>query len=111
SNFGALAQTDLKPPTVFYLSLEVPADLRGVGTTLPWHILVHDMAATDYHTVQELPQFTPIAGLHRMSTGDWLISVEFPTTLGGRTWLPQDVFRYSPLAGTFSCFLTGSAVG
>jgi len=98
--------------TSFYFTPDVPTtDPSGATATvfLPWEIVRYDPGG--YGVVLTLPPGTPVDGLHQMCRGDWLLSVEVPTTLGGVTYEPTDVVRYDPLAGTYSLFFGGAGAG
>ena len=98
-------------PRVLAVSLfavpDVPADLGG-ATRLPWDIVRKDTPGS-WSLAASVPFPTAVDGLHRMDSGDWLISVDAPADLGGTTWLPRDVVRVS--GGTYSGFFCGGAVG
>src|SRR5262245_31692260 len=91
----------------FYLSPDAPADLGGV-TRLPWDIVRKDNPGA-YTATLTLPFGTAIDGLHRMDSGDWLVSVEAPADLGLTTWDPRDVFRTN--GAVFGSFFCGAAFG
>src|SRR2546422_1248636 len=93
------------------LTLDVPAELTAAGMTFPGSFVLHDTTMTGYTPQLGLPAGTAIAGLHIMNSGEWLLSVETPTQLGGTTWFPQDVLRYNQASGTFTCFFSGAAAG
>ncbi len=89
----------------FYLSVDVPTDLPA--TELPWTILRNDASAYSMHTA--FPPAALIDAVHREQTGDWLLSVESPTRLGGVAVEPRDVVRFD---GTnYSHVLEGIAEG
>lgn len=91
----------------FYLSPDAPADLGGI-TRFPWDIVRKDNPGP-YTATLSLPGFTAIDGLHRLDSGDWLISVEAPADLGPATWDPRDVFRSN--GAIFAPFFCGDAAG
>lgn len=91
----------------FYLATDAPADLGGI-TRFPWDIVRKDNPGA-YVPTLSLPGFTAIDGLHRLDSGDWLVSVEAPADLGPTTWDPRDVFRTNGIA--FAPFFCGDAVG
>src|SRR5215510_14479534 len=92
---------------VYFFTPNAAMDLTGLGTALLWTIMRDDTTAPPYTSFATLGLGTPVAGLHLMSFGDWLISFESATDIAGTTWLPQDVVRYDATAGTTSCFFTG----
>ena len=72
-------------------------DLPAGGTTfLPWDIVRNDAGA--YGLPTSLPPLTPVDALHRLGSGDWLVSVEVTTTLGGVDWDRRDVFLFTTAA-------------
>src|SRR4029450_7202688 len=91
----------------FYLSPDAPADLGGI-TRFPWDIVRKDNPGP-YTATPPLPRFTAIGGLHRLDSGDWLVSVEAPADLGPATWDPRDVFRTN--GAVFGPFFCGAAFG
>lgn len=96
----------------FYFTPDVPtSDPSGATATvfLPWEIVRFDPGG--YSVVATLPAGTAIDSLHLMCSGDWLVSVEVPTTLGGVTYDPTDVVRFDPLLGSYSLFFAGAAAG
>ena len=99
-------------PTVhaesFFLATDVPTILDGANR-LPWEILRKDGGT--YATTLTLPAGSEIDGMHLMDEGDWLLSFTSTTTLGGITFEPEDVARYSPDAGVYAMFFDGSAEG
>lgn len=95
----------------YYITADVPAELTGVGTTLPWHIARGDTVTGTYEPALSLPPGTAVDGLHQMGSGDWLLSVEAPADLGGTTFLPQDVALHDPATGTFLPFFCGGPAG
>jgi len=98
--------------TSYLFCPDVPTDDPSGASAaiyLPWDVARNDSGA--YSLVTSFPQGTPVDGLHRMCNGDWLISVETPTTLGATTYDPRDVVRYSPGSGTWSLAFGGAAAG
>jgi hypothetical protein len=92
----------------FYLTTDVPTDLGAAGTTfLPWQLIRNDSGI--YWSALLLPADTVFDALHRMDTGDWLVSVERPVILGGTPLEPIDVARYDGAACTM--YFDGSAHG
>jgi hypothetical protein len=94
--------------TSFYLSPDVPTDLSG-NTYLPDGIVRWEAGA--YFLSLSLPAGTPLNGLYRRLDGQWLISVEAPTDLGGTTYEPYDVILYDPTTTTYSLFFCGGPIG
>ncbi|UCF66932.1 MAG: type II secretion system protein [Acidobacteriota bacterium] len=101
------------PPVVaisFYFSPDVATkDSSGMTALdfLAWDIVRDDSGA--YSVAVTLPSGTPIDAVFRMNVGDWLISFEAPTDLGGATYEPRDVVRFDGLA--YSLMFDGSARG
>ena len=90
----------------FYVAPDVPTDLGGT-TYLPWEIVRNDSGA--YSSLPLLPDGTPVDALHPMDEGDWLLSVEWPTDLGGTTYDPRDVVRFD--GASYALFFDGDANG
>ena len=66
----------------YYECPDVATDLPAGGTTyLPWDFVRNDAGV--YSLPTSLPATTPVDALHQLGNGDWLISVEVTTTLGG----------------------------
>jgi hypothetical protein len=86
---------------------ESPVTL-GATTYLPWNIVRYSSGV--YSLALPLPAGTALDALHRMDNGDWLFSVEAPTTLGGTTYQPSDVIRIGG-GGGFAPFFCGAASG
>jgi hypothetical protein len=98
---GVAGSVALAQPS-YYECPDVPTDLPAGGTTfLPWDIVRNDAGA--YSLPTSLPAPTPVDALHRLGTGDFLVSVEVTTTLGGVEWDRRDVFLFTT-AGTFVGF-------
>lgn len=98
--------------TSYYFTPDVPTtDPSGATATvfLPWQVVRYGPGG--YSVALTLPSGTSIDAVHRMCNGDWLFSFEVPTTLGGVTWDPADVVRFSPLAGTWALFFGGAGAG
>lgn len=95
----------------FYFSPDVPTDdPSGAATVfLPWEVVRND--AGTYTLKLSFPQNTPLDALHQMCSGNWLISVEAPTSLGGTEFDPRDVIRFDPVAGSYSLFFGGAGAG
>ena len=75
----------LGPPAMaqsYYLSPDVPTSLGGT-TYLPWDVVRND--AGSYSLTLSLPTHATVDSLHPMCSGNWLISVEVPTSLDGNT--------------------------
>ena len=92
----------------FFLATDVPTLLDGANR-LPWEIVRKDGGT--YTTTLSLPPEAEIDGMHAMDEGDWLLSFTSTTSLGGITFEPEDVARYSPVAGVYAMFFDGSAEG
>src|SRR5262245_45896037 len=92
----------------YYLAPDVPANLGGVDF-LPWQIVLSSNAA--YSSVLLLGQDTPLAALHRLPSGDWLIvpSVPVPDGGGGTTVEARDVVRFNGVTPTI--YFAGGAAG
>ena len=98
---GVAGSVALAQPS-YYECPDVATDLPAGGTTfLPWDFVRNDAAA--YSLPTSLPAPTPVDALHRLGTGDWLVSVEITTLLGGVDWDRRDVFLFTT-AGTFVAF-------
>lgn len=106
---GVVAPGVLAQPT-YYECPDVGTPLPAGGTLfLPWDVVRNDAGA--YSLPTALPPFTPLDALHRLGTGDWLVSVESTTTLGGVDWDRRDVFLFTT-AGLFVGYPPyGGAVG
>jgi hypothetical protein len=76
----------------FYVAPDVPISLAGVpgGTALPFN--------------------TQPDALHLQNNGDWLFSVDSPTTIAGTTYLPYDVVRLDG-GGLYSYVFCGGPFG
>ncbi len=74
----------------FYFTPDIPVTPTGVN------ILASEIALFNgaYGIQSSHPAGTLLDGVHRMSNGSWLISVESPTLLGGATFQPSDVILY-----------------
>jgi hypothetical protein len=94
-----------------YITPDVPTDDPAAGAPiyLPWEIVRNDSAI--YSMWQALPAGTPIDALHHMCIGNWLISVEVPTDLGGTTHDPRDVVEFDPAGGSYTPIFCGGPVG
>lgn len=90
----------------FFFSADVPADLGGV-TRLPWEVVRSDSGS--YSSELVLPDGTPLDAVHRLDGGDWLLSVDSPTELGGMTWSSSDVIRFDGI--NFTPFFNGLSAG
>ena len=98
---GASASAAWTQPS-YYEGPDVATALPAGGTTfLPWDIVRNDVGV--YSLPTSLPATTPVDALHRLGSGDWLVSVEVTTTLGGVDWDRRDVFLFTT-AGTFVAF-------
>jgi hypothetical protein len=101
----------LGPPAMaqsYYLSPDVPTSLGGT-TYLPSDVVRND--AGSYSLTLSLPTHATVDSLHPMCSGNWLISVEVPTSLDGNTYDPRDVIEFNPGAGTYALFFDGAAAG
>jgi len=102
----------------YYECPDVPTDLPAGGLTyLPWDLVRNDAGV--YSLPGSLPPTTPVDALHRLGNGDWLLSVETTTTLGGVDWDRRDVFlltgggvfaAFPPYAGAVTLIPAGSNV-
>jgi hypothetical protein len=91
----------------FYESPDVPTDLPPGVTYLPWDIVRDDSGI--YSLKFAHPVNTPVNSLHQFCTGDWLLSVEAPTDLGGVTYEPRDVISFDGV--NYGLFFCGGPVG
>jgi len=91
----------------FQISPDAPTGLSGT-TLLPSQVAFCD-AGTCSLTLS-LPDGTAIDGLHRMSAGDWLLSLAAPAALGGTAYDARDVVRLDGV-GAFTLVLDGAASG
>lgn len=91
-----------------YVVPDVPTDLAGT-TYLPSQILRYDTPGYAVALSLPLPPGTMVDGIQRQIGGDWLISVETPTTLGAATFLPNEVIRTNGIV--FGSIFCGSVVG
>jgi len=92
-----------------YVATDTPVDVAPLGTLLPWNVARLDTTAGTYSPAFALPFGAGIDGLHRLDAGDWLVSFESPTDLGGTTWMPQDVLRTNGVGA--AAFFCGQALG
>jgi len=76
----------------FYESPDVPTDDPSGVTYLPWEIVRYDSGI--YSLKFAHPVNTPLDALHQFCTGDWLLSVEAPTDLGGIPYEPRDLIGF-----------------
>jgi len=93
--------------TSSYLSPDVPTDLAG-ATYQESDILRDNSGA--YSLVLSLPPGTPVDALHRMCSGNWLLSVEAPTDLGGIQVEARDLVEFDGLSA-YTLFFCGAGVG
>lgn len=91
SGTAAIAQV---PP--YFEVADVPTSVLG-ATYLPSDIVSNNMAS--YSLVASLPAGVAVDALHLLDGGDWLLSVDVPTNLGGATRDPRDVFRWDGSGG------------
>jgi len=90
----------------YFLTPDSPTRLGG--TTWEPHEVVRNDAGS-FRLETALPAATPVDALHRMDSGDWLLSVSDPTNLGGVLYDPRDIVRYD--GASFSLFFDGAAAG
>jgi hypothetical protein len=90
-----------------YESPDVPTDLPPGTTYLPWDIVRDDSGTYSLHFTH--PVNTPLNGLHQLCSGDWLLSVEAPTDLGGTTYDPRDVILFDGV--NYGLFFCGGPIG
>jgi hypothetical protein len=98
------------PAATFYLSPDVPTTL-GANTYVPWDIVRNDSGV--YSLIATLPAGTPINALHRLCTGDWLLSVGSPMELppgSGALFEPLDVIHYDG-GIVYSHYFCGAGLG
>ncbi len=109
----------LGPPSVaqstVYVSPDVPTD-PGLGIDLlPWEVIGYN-AGIYGPAVPEfgLPGNPAVDALHKMDKpGNWLISLESPSNLGGTLVTdaePRDVIRFDLIGGSFTTFFCGGLV-
>ncbi len=91
----------------YYTCPDVPTDLAA-STHTPWQIIRSDAAI--YTLAQPLPPNTPLDAMHHMCNGEWLVSVDVPTDLGGTTYQPDDVVRFDG-GVVYTPFFCGGLVG
>jgi hypothetical protein len=91
----------------FYFAPDAPVTLGGLAY-MPWQIVQANAGA--YALVASLPAAIKIGALQRMNSGDWLLSVTAPATLGGTTFEPSDVVRFDGI-DTYTLFFGGAANG
>lgn len=100
----AIAQT-------LYISQDVPTN-PGPGFQLPWEVESHNLG--NYVNQLALPGNPRIDAVHRMDQpGNWLVSLEHPSNLGGNlpsVALGRDVIQYDGPAGAYSFFFCGGSV-
>ncbi len=86
----------------------MPTDLAA-STFLPWEVVRHDAGTGSYTSEVVLPGNPPVDALHGMDGGDWLLSVQVPTDLGGTTYDPRDLVRFDGVS--YTLFFDGAANG
>ncbi len=91
-----------------FFAPDVPTGLSG-ATYMPWSVIRRDDAGA-YSLALSLPAGTPVDALYLMSSGDWLVSVESPSDLGGKVYDPRSVVRFDG-TGAYSLFFDGAAAG
>jgi len=103
--------------TPVWVTTDVPTDegLNGL-TLLPWEIYQYDGSA--YTLELSVPGMPDLNAIHRLdATGDWLFSVDAPSTLGGALQPvgavaePRDLIYYDSAVGSYTLCFTGAAVG
>lgn len=103
----ALALSGHSLQASYFFAPDVPAELGGT-TYLPWNVVEGEVGI--YSLEVALAAGTPVDGLHRMESGDWLLSFATPAELGGVTYDPRDVVRFDGVA-TFTLFFDGVGAG
>src|SRR5262245_52033712 len=108
---SGLAATAGRADTPLFVTPDVPTVETATGATLlPWQIFRYQTGPVSYTLVLTVPGNPAIDGIHKMDApGDWLLSFEAPTTLGGALGapaFPRDVVRYD--GGSYSLFFCGS---
>jgi hypothetical protein len=103
--------------TPVWVTSDVPTDETVSGSTLlPWEIYKYDGAG--YTLELSVPGSPDLNAIHRLDDfGDWLFSVEAPSTLGGVLFPlgaiaePRDLVHYDSAAGTYTLCFSGAAAG
>lgn len=90
----------------YYVTPDVPTT-AGPYTLLPWEIWHVNFGV--YNSESVLASGSPINAVHKLDSGDWLLSVDSPTNLGGTVYGPEDVVLYDGV--NFSLYFSGSAAG
>lgn len=98
----------------FYWAPDVPTTFSGstFGTN---EAVLRDAPVATHTTELAFPGGPPIAALHRLDAGDWLLAVASATTLttssGAATFDVDDVVRFTPATGFYASFFDGGANG
>ena len=91
---GSLARA-LSP---VYVTPDVPTAIPAGPTLLPWEIYRYDAAGPTYTLVLTVPGSPTVDAIHKMDAlGDWLVSVDAPSDLGGSLGSPaepRDIVRF-----------------
>ena len=120
---GSLAQTPR-----LYVTPDVPTRPGGAATLVscgggpllvPWEVYRYDpTAAATYTCVLSVPGRPHIDAIHKLDApGDFLLSVEQPSTLGGvllpaaSRAMPEDVIHFDSSSGSYSLCFVGAGVG
>ncbi len=95
--------------TSFILSPDAPTDDPAGSTAVfrPWDIVRNDSGT--YTTMLILPAGTAVDAVYRLSSGDWLFSVEAAADLGSAVFDPRDLILFDGV--DYSLFLDGAAAG
>jgi len=99
-----------------YVAADVPTDETASGTTiLSSQAVLYDGIVPAYAVALTVPGDPTIDAIHKMDgPGDWLFSVESPSSLAGALASdaePRDVVRHDGDSGTYSLCLSGAAAG
>ena len=113
----AVSATLVQAGTPVWVTVDAPADETLSGITLsPWEIYRYDGAG--YVLELAVPGDPDLNAIHRLdASGDWLFSVEAPSTLGGAL-LPagsvaeaRDLIHYDSGTGFYTLCFSGAAAG
>ncbi len=114
---AAVAGSFAYTATPVWVTPDVPTTETLNGTTLlPWEIYRYDGAS--YTLALSVPGTPDLNAIHKMDLpGDWLFSVEAPSTLGGAL-MPagtvaeaRDVIRWDSAAGVYTICFSGALAG
>ena len=113
----AVAAGMAQAETPVWVTSDVPTDESLGGLTLlPWEIYKYDGAG--YTLELSVPGRPDLNAIHRLDdAGDWLFSVDAPSTLGGvllpggSIAEPRDLVHYDSAAGTYTLCFSGAAAG